>query len=228
MILEIRKELIEISETEFKKFTANLIPGAENILGIRMPVLREMSKKIAVDEKWKEYVLYEDMKYYEEFMLQGMIIGLKKKEDIEEILKLTEKFILRINNWAVCDTFCTDLKIVKKNKERVWKFLERYFLSEKEYDIRFAAVLSLKYFVDEEYLERMFLYFDNLKNHKYYVQMAVAWAVAEIYIKYPERTLEYINNNKLDNFTHNKSIQKICESFRVNKKTKEKLKLLKR
>ncbi len=228
MILEIRKELIEISETKFKKFTANLIPGAENILGIRMPVLREISKKIAADTKWKEYVLYEKMKYYEEFMLQGMIIGLKKKEDIEEILKLTEKFIPRINNWAVCDTFCTDLKIVKKNKERVWKFLQRYFLSDKEYDVRFAAVLSLKYFVDEEYLDRMFLYFDNLKNHKYYVQMAVAWAVAEIYIKYPERTLEYINNNKLDNFTHNKSIQKICESFRVDKEIKEKLKLLKR
>ncbi len=228
MILEIRKELIEISETKFKKFTANLIPGAENILGIRMPVLREISKKIAADTKWKEYVLYEKMKYYEEFMLQGMIIGLKKKEDIEEILKLTEKFIPRINNWAVCDTFCTDLKIVKKNKERVWKFLERYFLSDKEYEIRFAAVLSLKYFVDEEYLDRIFLYFDNLKNHKYYVQMAVAWAVAEIYIKYSEKTLEYINNNKLDNFTHNKSIQKICESFRVDKETKEKLKLLKR
>lgn len=228
MILEIKKELIEISETEFKKFTANLIPGAENILGIRMPVLREISKKIAADVKWKDYVLYENMEYYEEFMLQGMIIGLKKKENIEEILKLTEKFIPRINNWAVCDTFCTDLKIVKKNKERVWKFLERYFLSDKEYDIRFAAVLSLKYFVDEEYLDRMFLYFDNLKNHQYYVQMAVAWAVAEIYIKYPEKTLEYINNNKLDNFTHNKSIQKICESFRVDKETKEKLKLLKR
>lgn len=228
MILEIRKELIEISETKFKKFTANFIPGAENILGIRMPVLREISKKIAADTKWKEYVLYEKIKYYEEFMLQGMIIGLKEKEDIEEILKLTEKFIPRINNWAVCDTFCTDLKIVKKNKERVWKFLQRYFLSDKEYDVRFAAVLSLKYFVDEEYLDRMFLYFDNLKNHKYYVQMAVAWAVAEIYIKYPERTLEYINNNKLDNFTHNKSIQKICESFRVDKEIKEKLKLLKR
>lgn len=228
MILEIKKELIEISETEFKKFTANLIPGVENILGIRMPVLREISKKIAADVKWKDYVLYENMEYYEEFMLQGMIIGLKKKENIEEILKLTEKFIPRINNWAVCDTFCTDLKIVKKNKERVWKFLERYFLSDKEYDIRFAAVLSLKYFVDEEYLDRMFLYFDNLKNHQYYVQMAVAWAVAEIYIKYSEKTLEYINNNKLDNFTHNKSIQKICESFRVDKETKEKLKLLKR
>lgn len=228
MIFQIREELITLSEEKFRKFTENLIPRAENILGIRTPLLREISKRIAKSENWQEYILCEEMKYFEETMLQGMVIGLKKNEKLEEILSLVEKFIPRINNWAVCDAFCTDLKIVKKNREKTWEFLQRYFDSNEEYEIRVALVLSLKYFVSEEYLSEIFVKLDNLKNHSYYVQMGAAWLLAEIYIKFPENANMYINNNKLDDFTHNKAIQKICESFRVEKNAKEYLKTLKR
>lgn len=228
MIFQIREELITLSEEKFRKFTENLNPGVKNILGIRTPFLREISKRIAKSENWQEYVLYEEMKYFEEIMLQGMVIGLKKNEKFEEILALVERFIPRINNWAVCDAFCTDLKIVKKNREKMWEFLQKYFDSDKEYEIRVALVLSLKYFVLEEYLNEIFVKLDNLKNHSYYVKMGAAWLIAEIYIKFPEKANMYISNNKLDDFTHNKAIQKICESFRVEKSAKEYLKTLKR
>ena len=228
IVISIREELLKLSEDKFRKFTQNLIPGVDNILGIRTPILREISKKIADNPKWKNYVLYEEMEYFEEFMLQGMVIGLKRKENFDDILKLTEKFVPRINNWSVCDCFCTDLKIVKKHQEQTWEFLHRYFCSDEEYEVRFAVVLTLKHLIDEKYLDKIFLKIDNLKSHLYYVQMAIAWLVAEIYIKFPEETLMYINNNNLDDFTHNKAIQKICESFRVDKDTKEFLKTLKR
>ncbi len=227
MVEEIREELLELSEWEYKKFTENLIPGAENILGIRTPVLRETAKKISKDKRWKDYVLYNDMKYHEEFLLQGMVIGLSK-EKYEDVIKLVEKFVPRISNWAVCDTFCTDLKIVRKNREAVWEFLQKYFNSNKEYEIRFALVIVLKYFIEEKWLDKVLVQFDKIENHEYYVQMAAAWAVAEAYVKYPEKTLSYIKKNNLDDFTHNKSIQKICESLRVDKETKEYLKTLKK
>lgn len=227
MVEEIREELLELSEGKYKKFTENLIPGAENILGIRTPVLRETAKKISKDKRWKDYVLYNDMKYHEEFLLQGMVIGLSK-EKYEDVIKLVEKFVPRISNWAVCDTFCTDLKIVRKNREAVWEFLQKYFNSNKEYEIRFALVIVLKYFIEEEWLDKVLVQFDKIENHEYYVQMAAAWAVAEVYVKYPEKTLSYIKKNNLDDFTHNKSIQKICESLRVDKETKEYLKTLKK
>lgn len=224
MFSDIREELEKMSDIDYKKFIENLTPGAENILGVRTPDLRKISKKIKENENWKEYILNENIVYYEEMMLQGMLIGFIK--DCEEMVKYAERFIPRINNWAVCDNFCTNLKIVKKNKEKIWKFLEKYFLSRKEYEVRFAVVISLKYFIEEEYLDKIFEKIDKLKNSEYYVQMGVAWAVAECFIKYNDKTLEYLKNNRLDDFTFNKTIQKICESERVDKEIKLYLKNL--
>lgn len=128
----------------------------------------------------------------------------------------------------MCDNFCSVFKIPKKDKEKVWEFLEKYFISEEEYEVRFAIIVSLKHFMCDNYLEKIFIKLDNLRNNDYYVQMGAAWAVAEGFIKYPEITLKYILKNNLDNFTHNKAIQKVCESLRVDSRTKEYLKSLKR
>lgn len=228
MIFEIRENLIKLSENEYKKFNEKLIPSCENILGVRTPALKEIAKKIVQSEKWEEYVLYENMKYHEEFLLQGMVIGFQKAE-FEKKIVLIEKFVPRIKNWAVCDNFCTVLKISKKDREKLWNFLERYFLSMKEYEIRFAVIMCLKNFINEEYLFKVFKRIDTLEERKdYYVQMGIAWTIAEAFIKYPEKTLEYLRENNLDDFTFNKAIQKICESFRVEKEMKKYLKTLKR
>lgn len=225
MFSDIREELEKMSDIDYKKFIENLTPGVENILGVRTSDLRKISKKIKENENWKEYILDENIVYYEEVMLQGMLIGFIK--DCEEMVKYAELFIPRINNWAVCDNFCANLKIVKKNKDKTWRFLEKYFFSNQEYEVRFAVIMSLKYFIEEEYLDKIFEKIDNLKNSEYYVQMGVAWTVAECFIKYGDKTLEYLKNNKLDDFTFNKAIQKICESERVDKEIKLHLKKLK-
>lgn len=228
MILEIREKLIKLSENGYKKFNEKFIPGCENILGVRTPVLREIAKMIIQSKKGEEYILCESMKYHEEFLLQGMVIGFQKMK-FEEKTVLIEKFVPRIENWAVCDNFCTVLKTSKKDREKLWNFLEKYFLSNKEYEIRFAVVMCLKNFINEEYLYKVFKRIDSLKEKKgYYVRMGIAWTVAEAFIKYPEITLQYLRDNNLDDFTFNKTIQKICESFRVEKEMKEYLKTLKR
>ena len=224
---KVREELLKNSEEKYKKFTEKLIPETENILGVRTPVLKNLAKKIIKEGRGEEYALCDDMYYHEEFIVQGMVIGFLKA-DFEEKRKFVEKFIPKIKNWAVCDNFCSVFKVPKKDKEKVWEFLEKYFVSKEEYEVRFAIIMSLKHFMCEKYLEKIFIKLDNLKNNNYYVQMGAAWVIAEGFTKYSEITLKYILKNNLDNFTHNKAIQKICESLRVDSRTKEYLKSLKR
>ena len=105
----------------------------------------------------------------------------------------------------------------------MWDFLEKYIKSDKEYEIRFALVMYLEYFMTEEFIEAIFERIENITNKEYYVQMAIAWLISIAYIKQKERTIIYIQKNSLDKFTQNKAIQKIRESYRVSKEEKESL-----
>ncbi len=223
---EIQEELFKLQDKKYKEFHSSLCPGIANIIGIRVPVLRKFAKQML---KTKDYnsILKFNPKYYEEAMLQGMIIGLKK-EDISIIKKDIENFVPKIDNWAVCDTFCSGLKIIKKYPEDFWKFLEKYLKSNKEFEIRFAIVIILNYYINEKYLSNVLEILNNIRHEGYYVKMAVAWAVSICYIKYPKITMEFLKDCNLDNFTYNKSIQKIIESYRVKNEDKEILKKMKR
>ena len=223
----IRQELLKLKEEAYKDFSSKLIPGMNNILGVRIPKLRDMAKKIAKGD-YKEYLENPLDEYFEEVMLQGLTIGYLK-EDIDYILKEVEKFIPKINNWSICDSFCIGLKIVKKNKYKVLEFLRRYLDSDKEYYIRFSVVILLDFYVEEEYIDRVLKELDRIRHDGYYVKMAVAWAISTCYIKFPERTMKYLKEkNTLDNYTYNKSLQKICESLKIDKETKEAIKSMKR
>ena len=106
ILLTVRKELETIAEADYKKFSASLIPGVDNLLGIRIPILRDMAKKLA-KEDWKGCMEWEDTLYFEETMLQGLVLGYAKAP-IEEILAYTKSFIPKINNWSVNDSFCSN------------------------------------------------------------------------------------------------------------------------
>ena len=224
--LKVRGELQFLAEDGHRKFSENLIPGVDNILGIRTPILRELAKEIIKDDP-ERYIKETTEVYFEELMLKGLIIG-NMKSDINHILNLTSFFIPKINNWAVCDSFCASLKITKKNKELVWDYLQQYAISNQTYQIRFFVVMMLDYYDQEEYLARIFKIFDSITNDDYYVQMAIAWAISVFFIKCETTTMKYLKNNQLDKFTYNKSLQKIRESLRVNKETKEIIETMKR
>ena len=223
---EIKKKILEEAEKDYKEFSAALIPNINNVLGVRIPVLRKLAKDFFKNygEKCLEPCKTE---YMEEIMVQGMVIGLLKKEP-DEILKTIESFVPKIDNWAVCDIFCGGLKFTKKNKELVWDFLQQYLQSDKEYYVRFGLVMLLSHFVDENYIDKIFKVLDNFNHEGYYARMAAAWLLSICYVKFPQKTDEYLKHSKLDNWTYNKGIQKICESLRVDKDTKIMLKSLKR
>ena len=222
----IRKQIIELADVDYQAFAARLVPSVNNILGVRLPQLRKLAQEIAKDD-WRSYLKNAPNDYFEEVMLQGMVIGYAKG-DIEEVLDCVIAFVPRINSWSLCDSFCSGLKFTKRNKDRVYDFLKDYLASDKEFELRFATVMLLNYYVEETYIERILLQLDMIKHEAYYVKMAVAWAVATCYIKYPVQTLSYLQENTLDDFTYNKALQKITESLRINSETKTFIRGLKR
>lgn len=223
----IRDELLKLSEEKYREFSSRLIPGVDNILGVRLLHLRKIAKNIAKKD-WRKYLKNANDTHFEEVMLQGMVIGYVNDSNIEEILVYIKNFIPKINNWSVCDSFSSGLKITNKNKEIVWEFLKKYLSSEEEYEVRFAVVMLLNYYIDEEYIRKVLKELDKVNHNGYYVKMAVAWAVSICYVKFEDITLEYLNNNNLDDFTYNKSLHKICESLKVDKERKFLIKSMKR
>lgn len=222
----IREELFKLADQKYKDFNTNLCPGIDNLIGVRVPVLRDFAKKLSKNN-WKENFDKIENKYCEEIMLQGMIIGLAIK-DVKETQKYLKEFIPKIDNWSVCDVCTAGLKITKKYKKEMWKFIQTYLNSKKEFELRFAIVMMLDFFIDEEYIDKVLLKLNQIKHEGYYVKMAVAWAISICYIKFKEKTDNFLYNNDLDNFTYNKAIQKIIESYRVENEDKEDLKKRKR
>lgn len=223
---EIRQGLINLSDEKYKQFTTNLSPGVENILGVRLPLLRNIAKDLSKNN-YKNYLDNNDFKYYEEIMIQGLVIGYLKIDN-ENRFNYIKNFIPKINSWGVCDSFCSNLKFTKKNLSEVWDFILPYTLSEHEFEIRFAVVMMLNFYILEDYIDDVLNVLNNIQHDGYYVKMAVAWAISYAYIKFPEKTLELLKNNNLDKFTYNKSIQKIIESNRVPKEDKDFLRSMKK
>jgi 3-methyladenine DNA glycosylase AlkD len=221
-----REQILEFVDEDFQKFTAVLLPTINNVLGVRLPVLRKLAKDIAKGD-WHLYLETAESDYFEEVMLQGMVIGCAKA-DMAEMLDYVARFVPKIDNWSVCDSFCAGLKFTKNNKEQVWNFLQPYLVSNKEYEIRFGVVMLLNFYVEEEYISRVLQLMDQTHREDYYVQMAVAWAISICYIKLPEVTMNYLRNNSLDDFTFNKALQKITESYRVDQETKQIIRSMKR
>ena len=141
----VRKTLLALADEDYRIFHSKLVPGTENILGVRVPELRKLAKKL-VKEDWREYFEAAPDMYYEEDMLRGFMVGYGRM-DIEERLDKVREFLPSIHNWAVCDCFCSTLKFTEKNREKVWEFLQPYFLSDKTYELRFASVMALDYYV---------------------------------------------------------------------------------
>lgn len=223
---DIRKKLFELQDLKYKEFHSGLCPNVDKIIGVRVPQLKQIAKEIAKKD-YKEFLENAQDEYYEELVLQGLVIGYSKTT-IEETFKYLKSFVPKINSWAVCDTTCSNLKITKKYMREMWEFLEKYINSDREYEIRFALVMYLNYYLSEEYIDEIFEKVNKITNKEYYVQMAVAWLVSFAYIKQKEKTEKYLYKNNLDKFTLNKSIQKICESYRVSDEDKAKLRKIKK
>ncbi len=223
----IRTELMQFQEENYQTFSSSLIPNSKPLLGVRIPVLRKLAKEIAKEEDWILFLEEGAEEYFEEMTIKAFVIGYAKA-DIEVILEQAGRFIPKISDWSVCDSFCSTFQIAKKNRQRVWEFLMPYLKSDKEFELRVAAVLMMDHYLTEEYIEQVLAAYNQISPVGYYTQMGVAWGIATAYAKFPEQTMTFLQENTLDNFTYNKAITKMLESYRVPSEDKAILQGMKR
>ena len=217
-----RKKLLSLKDEKYREFNSKLLPNIDNVLGVRVPDLRKLAKELAKGN-WQNY---KDNLYYEEIMIQGLVIGYANLEP-EKRLEFLREFVPKIDNWGTCDIVCSNLKFIKQNKELVWEFIQPYLNSDKEFEIRFGVVILLNYFIEDEYIDRVLLILDKIKHDGYYAKMAIAWALSVCFVKYWDKTFEYFKTSNLEKWTYNKTIQKTCESYRISDKNKNILRNLK-
>lgn len=206
---EVHQLLITLADENYRRFSTSLLPGVENLIGVRLPALRSIAKDLARAD-WHSYLQGAQDDTFEEIMLQGMVIGMVHT-DFQTLAVLIEEFVPKIDNWSVCDSFCAGLKQTKLFPTQMWIFLQPYLYADRPYHLRFGIVMLLNYYINDAHIDRVFLLLDDIRHENYYVKMAVAWTVSACYRKFPDKTLIYLNQNKLDDFTYHKALQKICE-----------------
>ncbi len=220
-------ELMKVQDSKHKEFTKKLIPNIdiENIIGIKIPYLRSLSKKLLKERKEDVELFLNEMphKFLEENMLHGFLIC--EFKDINEVILLTEKFLPYIDNWAVCDSFLP--KIFEKHLNILIIKIKEWIKAKHTYTVRFAIGLLLKYYLGIFFQKEFLNIVANVKTESYYVNMMIAWFFAESLVKQKSETLPFIENHSLNTWVHNKTIQKAIESYRVDKEFKEYLKGLK-
>lgn len=215
------EHLKSIADENYRSFHSSLVPDKDNILGVRMPLLRALGKEISKGDTGSYYALC-GTDYYEEVMLKGIVIG-NEKVDYSTFINLVDNFAQLIDNWAVCDCFCSGLKLCRNYKEDFFEYIEKYLYSGDTWQIRLALVIMLDYYIDEDYIGAVLDRCESIKSDKYYVSMAQAWLVSIAYIHFPEKTSIYLDTCSLSSDTYRRAIQKICDSHRVTPQQKAEL-----
>ena len=217
--------LKSLQDENYRKFHQNLTTTRYEILGLRVPMQRKIAKEISKGNIEEFFCFCKD-KYYEEVNIEGFVLaGIK---DLSLLEKYFDSFVLKIDNWAICDGFCNSLKIVQKNKECFWKKIQELLKKEETFSVRVGLILLLCFYVEKEYIFDILQLVKTVTHEEYYVGMGLAWLLAECYIKYPEETLVLLKEKSLSSFVQNKTISKIRDSYRVSKEEKEFLQSLKK
>lgn len=195
------------------------------ILGIKVPLLRKIAKEISKTDI-STFLSLTKYKYYEEVLIKGFIIANIKEEKL--FSSTFTEYIKHIDCWGICDSFCNSLILPKLNPPKYFKLAKKLSLNKKEFTSRVGLCIILFHYVKEPYLEEIYRLIDEITSDKYYVNMACAWLLCELYIKDKDRALSYLKNNHLNSFTQNKAISKIRDSYRVTKEEKDYLNTLKK
>lgn len=217
--------LFSFKDEKYIEFNQKLIFTKYLMIGVRMPVLRKIAKDISKGDI-DSFLSLCQYKYYEEVLIVGFILGNIK--DLNILEKYLDNFLLKIDDWAICDSFCNSLKIVSLNKEYFWVKIDDFLKRKEEFVVRVGIILLLNFYIDKDYINKILKKIDQIKRDEYYINMAIAWLISECFVKKKEITLKYLKNNNLSKFTQNKAISKIKESYRVNYEDKIMLEKLKK
>jgi Predicted DNA alkylation repair enzyme len=191
---------------------------------VRIPEIRKLAKKLVRNNEYEDFLKELPHKYYDENLLHGAIIS--ENKDFENCIELLDSFLPFVDNWAVCDTISP--KIFKKHKKELIEKIKEWSQSDKTYTCRFGIEMLMTHFLDEDFKKEYLEMVANIHSEEYYVKMAVAWFFATALAKQWDYAVIYLENNRLDVWVHNKTIQKARESLRILEDKKGYLKGLKR
>ncbi len=222
----IQYKLFEYQDLGYREFNSKLIPNIdkETMIGVRIPDIRKIEKSLSTEEKEK-FLLKLPHKYFEENMLHGIIISNMK--EYNKVITNLEKFLPYVDNWAVCDSISP--KIFKKNREKAIENVLSWIKSNHTYVCRFGIGMIMQLYLEDEYFKKTYLdIIAKIKIEDYYINMMRAWTFQVALVKQWKEAIVYIEKGLLDEFTHNKTISKSCDSYKIEKEKKEYLKTLRR
>ena len=226
-IKNIQAALLSMQDETYHDFVAKLIPTVkyESIIGIRTPVLRAYAKEIEKDAQTdiSEFLSSLPHQYFEENNLHAFIIELEK--DFDKVIEKTENFLPYIDNWSTCD--CFSPKVFKKHKTELLQYIDKWLNSDMIYTVRFGIKALMNFYLDEDFDEKYMQKVSNIISEEYYINMMVAWYFATALAKQYDCAVKYLENQVLPKWTHNKTIQKAIESYRITKEQKDYLRILK-
>lgn len=224
--MDITKKLFELQDNDYGDFQCRLIPGTDRnmIIGVRIPQLRKLAKNYIKDKECDEFIRTLPHRYYDENMLHGLLLS--EYKNFDECVHAVDRFLPFVDNWAVCDTMSP--KIFGKYKDRLILKVREWISSSHTYTCRFGIGMLMKYYLDEDFKEEYLDLPAEIKSREYYVNMMIAWFFATALAKQWKTVIPYIEQNRLDLWVHNKTIQKARESYRISSEQKVFLNNLKR
>lgn len=222
--MNITELLFSNQDLKYKSFQSNLIPNIsfDSIIGVRVPIIKNIAKDLFKNNEYSSFLEDLPHKYYDEYMLHSAILSLIK--DYDECVSYLDKYLHFVDNWAVCDTIKP--KCFIKNKDLLINDIKRWVMKSDTYSVRFGISMLMTYFLDEDFKSEYLDIVCDIKSDEYYINMMRAWFFATSLAKNWDSTIKYIENRKLDKWTHNKTIRKSIESFRISLSEKDYLREL--
>lgn len=223
--MNIQNELFKLRDLEYKRFHSKLMPTVpeEKVIGVRVPQLRKLAKVFAKTQECAAFLNALPHRYYEEDNVHAFVI--EQMKDFDTALVETERFLPYIDNWATCDMFLP--KTFKTNADKLLPCVRKWLVSDETYTIRYGMGILLKLFLEDHFKPEYLKWVSDVKSEEYYIRMMQAWFFATALAKQYDSALVYLTEHRLEAWTHNKTIQKAIESYRIDKETKAYLRTLK-
>ena len=217
--------LFQLQDKSYRDFQSKLIPTipVETIIGVRIPAIRKLAKEYGKDPESVEFLKQLPHTYYDENILHALLVA--EITDYKVCVKEVERFLPYVDNWAVCDIFSP--RVFRKNRDRLIDKIKEWSASAHPYTCRFGMEMLMTHFLDEDFRVEYLEIPAAVHSEEYYVNMMIAWFYATALAKQWDATIGYIEDQRLDTWTQNKTIQKARESYRITPEQKEYLKTLK-
>lgn len=218
--------LFALADEGYRQFQTPLLPSVDpaRIIGVRTPVLRKLAKELADTDEAETFLHDLPHAYYEENNLHAFLV--EQIKDYDACIAAIDAFLPYVDNWSTCDGWSP--KVFKKHPDELLLKIREWMASDLPYTVRFGIGMLQRYFLDERFDPTYLDWVAAIDCEEYYVRMMVAWYFATALAKQYDATLPYIEQGRLPHWTHNKTIQKAVESYRISTEQKTYLKTLKK